>query len=204
MAYYLFTGLLLGLTAGISPGPLQTLLISETIQHSRKAGILIALAPLISDLPIILIAIFIIQRLSKIDMAMGFISIAGSLYLLYLAYQSFRYKEVLHISDKAEIKSLKKGVAANFLNPHPYLFWSTVGAPTIITALGLNIVAPVFFIFGFYVMLIGTLITTALLIDKTKTFIKKHIYLWIIRFLGIILVFLAILFAREAWQYFNF
>ncbi|NCD26558.1 MAG: hypothetical protein EOL86_13335, partial [Deltaproteobacteria bacterium] len=49
------SGLVLGLSAGLSPGPLLTLMLSETLRHGVRAGLLVAVAPLISDLPIIIL-----------------------------------------------------------------------------------------------------------------------------------------------------
>ena len=44
---------LMGLGEGLKPGPLNTLVISETLQHDWKAGMKVSLSPLITDAPII-------------------------------------------------------------------------------------------------------------------------------------------------------
>ena len=51
---FLFAGLVLGLSGGLVPGPLLTLVASETLRHGAAAGIRVALAPLLTDAPIIL------------------------------------------------------------------------------------------------------------------------------------------------------
>ena len=48
--------LLLGLGEGIKPGPLNTLVITETLQHDWRSGTKVALSPLITDAPIIIIS----------------------------------------------------------------------------------------------------------------------------------------------------
>ena len=53
MLQILAMGTFLGLAAGFAPGPLLTLVISETLQHDIKSGVKVALAPIITDLPII-------------------------------------------------------------------------------------------------------------------------------------------------------
>ena len=65
MIHYLTIGTVLGLSAGFAPGPLLTLVISETLQHDIKSGIKIALAPIITDLPIIILTLFILSKLIK-------------------------------------------------------------------------------------------------------------------------------------------
>jgi threonine/homoserine/homoserine lactone efflux protein len=47
------TGIVLGLSAGLSPGPLMTLVVAESLKGGASAGIRIALAPLVTDAPII-------------------------------------------------------------------------------------------------------------------------------------------------------
>ena len=82
---FLISGILFGLIAGMSPGPLLTLVISETIRHNRKAGILIAAAPLLTDIPIILVSVLIISKLPNSNLVLGILSIMGALFIAYLA-----------------------------------------------------------------------------------------------------------------------
>ena len=54
-------GIGLGLAAGISPGPLLTLVISTTLERGFRAGTRIAIAPLITDAPIIVVTLLILS-----------------------------------------------------------------------------------------------------------------------------------------------
>lgn len=65
MIEFLSTGTLLGLAAGFSPGPLLVLVISETLRHSVKEGVKLSIAPIITDTPILLVALFVLTQLSK-------------------------------------------------------------------------------------------------------------------------------------------
>lgn len=89
---FLTAGALLGLTSGISPGPLLTLVISETIRHNRREGIKVALSPLITDIPIILLSFFVFYKLSGFDMIIGMISIAGGIFIAYLGCEALKMK----------------------------------------------------------------------------------------------------------------
>jgi threonine/homoserine/homoserine lactone efflux protein len=123
-------GAFFGLTAGISPGPLLALVITETLKHNRKEGIRIALAPLITDLPIILSTYLVFSKLSQSDIILSIISLSGSIFFTYLGYETIRTKGIELTDPGKHPESLKRGIAANLLNPHPYLFWLTVGIPT--------------------------------------------------------------------------
>lgn len=71
MSHFLFMGLVLGLSAGLAPGPLLTLVVSETLRHHVGAGIRVALAPLISDLPIVLVSVGILSTMADFEAVLG-------------------------------------------------------------------------------------------------------------------------------------
>ena len=90
MVYYLTIGILLGLSAGFTPGPLLTLVISETLEHDIKSGIKVSVAPIITDLPIIIITVLIFSQLSSFHHILGIVSLIGACFVLFLGYESMR------------------------------------------------------------------------------------------------------------------
>ncbi len=192
MIYYLTVGTVLGLSAGLSPGPLLTLLISETLQHNIQSGVRVALAPIITDLPIIMLTLLVLSKLSGFHNLLGIISLAGGLFILAMGYESMRTKGIELSTQESGPKSLTKGVLANALNPHPYLFWFSVGAPTMAKAMSLNISALLAFMISFYTFLVGSKILLAILIGKSKSFMSGRVYIYTMRFLGILMVLLAV------------
>ncbi len=59
----LAAGTVFGLSAGFAPGPLLTLVITQTLRHDIREGVKVAMAPLITDLPIILLSLLVLSRL---------------------------------------------------------------------------------------------------------------------------------------------
>ncbi|MEI6633029.1 MAG: hypothetical protein WCP22_04325 [Chlamydiota bacterium] len=57
---FLGVGVVLGLSAGLSPGPLLALVVSQTLAHGVREGVKVAFVPLVTDLPVILIALFVL------------------------------------------------------------------------------------------------------------------------------------------------
>lgn len=200
---FFFYGAVFGLVAGISPGPLLTLLISETLKHNKKEGFKIACVPLLTDFPIILVSLVFLVKIYASKLILGIISLAGAFFLFYLAYQVFEVKGLSLDLPKIKSQSLRKGVITNILNPHPYLFWMTIGAPIIFKALNINILSACLFISGFYLLLIGSKIVIVILISSSKIFLNSTLYIYILRFLGLILFFFAIIFIREALIFFD-
>jgi len=190
--YYLSFGLILGLSAGLSPGPLITLVIAETLQHGHSSGIKVALAPIISDAPIVLVTLLVATQLSDIDNVLGIISLIGGCYVLYMAYESTRHKEQENPQLEPGARSITKGVVTNVLSPHPYLFWLSVGAPTVVKAMKVSIVAPVLFIGGFYLLLVGSKVLLAVLAGRSRSFLKGAPYRYTMNFLALTLGIFAI------------
>ena len=191
MFTYLIMGIMLGMAAGFSPGPLLTLVVTETLQYGIKAGIKVALSPVITDLPIILMTVFVIGELSGFHSLLGGVSLIGGGLIFYMGLDSFRVKGVAFTIDREPSKSLAKGTVVNLLNPHPYLFWFSVGAPTITRSMNQGYSAPTAFLLGFYLLLVGSKIALALLVGRSKSFLTNTWYAYTMRFLGVILWGLA-------------
>ena len=198
---FLMSGVILGLSGGLAPGPLLTLVISETLKHSIKEGIKISLAPLLTDLPIVLAAVYSLSRLSDIEPLLGVIAICGAAFLIYLGYESLSFKGADLSVDQVRPQSLKKGVIANFLNPSPYLFWFSIGAPIVLKASRISLFSALLFVLGFYLLLVGSKIIVAVLTGKSRQFLKSSRYIYTIRFLGILLLAFALLFLWDGLVY---
>ena len=194
---FLISGIIFGLAAGTSPGPLLALVFSETLKYGKKEGVKIAISPLITDLPIVLFVLLILSNLIKYSFVIGAISLFGACYLIHLGFENLRVKISGFEVEFAKEDALKRGVIANFLNPHPYLFWLSIGGPMIFESLDIHISATVLFISGFYSLLIGLNIGIALIVEKSKFFIESKYHLYVVRALGIALVLFAVIFVRD-------
>jgi len=192
MLTFFTTGTILGLSAGIAPGPILALVISETLNHDKWAGIKVALAPIITDLPIIILTLFILSKLSGFNTILGIISLVGGCFILYLGFESMGTKGMSIQLGNSKPRSLQKGIVVNLLSPHPYLFWISVGGPLTVKALQQSIVSAAAFIISFYVLLVGSKIVLAITVGKSKSFLTDKSYIYTMRLLGVVLFILAI------------
>lgn len=195
---FLVSGIIFGLSGGLTPGPLLTLVIAESIRHGKGAGIKISISPLITDSPIVLLAVFIISNISNISFLIGIIYLLGCCFLVYLGFESILFKGSNGKSKFKIPNSWLKGIVANFLNPSPYIFWLTIGAPIIVRARAENVLSVFLFIFSMYLFLVGSKIVLVLIISKSRIFLKSSIYINAIRFLGVVLILFALFFLKEA------
>ena len=202
--HFLTVGIVFGLAAGISPGPLFALVISETLRHGKAEGIKVALVPLLTDIPIVILTLFVLSKLSNSDTALGIIAILGGGFVGYLAYESIKIKALEIDIQEQKPQSIRKGIFANILNPHPYIFWLTIGAATMQNALQAGITALVAFIVAFYVLLVGSKIGVALIVDKSRDFLKNKAYIWIMRILGLVLLGFAVIFIKDGLEFLGY
>ena len=190
-------GTVLGLAAGFSPGPLTLLVISETVRHGLGAGVRVSLAPLLTDLPLIVLSVLLLERLAAVPAAAGVIALAGAAFLFHLGAGSLRLKEVAAPPAEPASRSLVKGVVANLLNPNPYVFWIGVGTPILLSAFGRSWAHATGFAGAFFVCIVGAKILLARMVDRSRGFLKGGVYLWTMRVLGILLIVYGCLFLRE-------
>ena len=191
-------GVMFGLAAGFAPGPLMALVITQTLRHNTREGALVALAPLLVDAPIIVASLILVNQVVAIEPLLGVLASAGGLYVLYLAYETARSSPVVADPSAAQPRSLRKAILVNALNPHPYVFWTTVGAPLVIRTHDGNPTAAWGFILSFYLFLVGTKALIAVMIGRFRSFLAGRAYVIMMRVLGIVLAGFAIVLFRDA------
>jgi threonine/homoserine/homoserine lactone efflux protein len=175
MWVYLFQGVGFGLAAASQPGPFQTYIISQTLTRGWRRTLPAALAPLVSDGPIILVCLLILSQvpawLQKI------LYIAGGLFILYLAYGTFKswknFDTQASQPDSANGQSVLKAALMNALNPNPYIFWTLVTGPILLKGWRETPMNGVGFLAGFYGTMIVSLAAIILVFGLASRFGPK-------------------------------
>lgn len=191
-------GVVFGLTAGLAPGPLLTLVITQTLRHSTREGAVVAGAPLLTDPPIILASLILVNQMSTVEPLLGVLAGVGGLYVLYLAYETARSSPVVADPSAAQPRSIRKAILVNAFNPHPYLFWATVGTPLMIRTHDDSPIAAWGFLVSFYLCLVGSKLLIAGMIGRFRSFLAGRAYVAMLRVLGIVLVGFAAVLFRDA------
>jgi threonine/homoserine/homoserine lactone efflux protein len=193
----LTTGLLFGLAAGLAPGPLLTLVISHAMRYGIGEGIKVAMSPFVTDLPIILSAIWLVSFFQKTPWPMGLLALVGAGYLCLLAWKSARVSVADCETAPENAKSLLKGAIVNLLNPHPWLFWLTVGTPMLLQGWKTTPWTSVAWISGFYITLVGSKVALAALTGRSRAYLSSRSYQWANRILSLILLLFAVILFRD-------
>ncbi len=194
---YLVSGVVFGLAGGCAPGPTSIVVVTQTLRHGLLDGVKVAIAPLLTDAPIIISAVLLVGQFADMDGLFGALALAGALYLGYLARETWSVSPVSIDAGEATPHSIRRGVLANALNPHPYMFWFVVGAPVLLEAWDVGALPAVLFMVGQYTCLIGAKVTVAVLVSRYAGFFDSQGYLWINRLLALALLVYAGVFARD-------
>ena len=189
-----------GLSGGLSPGPLLALVVAETLARGRRAGFAVAAAPLLTDGPIIAAAVLLLGRIESSEPALGIVNLAGGALLASYGIAGLRGGDgsVEEVTANTRVwGSLGKGVAVNLLNPSPYLFWLTVGAPMLLRAHDAGWMVSVGFLVAFYLGLVGSKAVLAVMVARSRGVLRGRGYLWANRVLAVVLLLYAALFVRD-------
>ena len=202
MLTYLAFGLSMGLSAGISPGPLLALVVTASLRSGLPGGLRVALAPVITDVPIITLAVLLAGYLSP-D-ALRWVGTVGAVVVVWLGIETLRaarHAELPTVTgEKADPRrELWRGVLVNALNPHPYLFWATVGAPALVTSWRESPWHTVAFVLSFYVLLLGSKVTIAWVVSRQTGGLSVVWYRRVLAVCGALLFGMAGLLLWQMW-----
>ncbi len=165
MTGYLIMGISFAFASAVQPGPLQTYIISQTLRRGWRSTLPAAFAPVISDIPILILVLFLLNTIP--DQFLIALKISGGLFLLYLGYGAFKswrkFDASQAVKEKSEHKTFAKAVVVNLLNPAPYLGWSLIMGPVLLEGWRMAPVNGVAMILGFYITMVLTLAGTIIL-----------------------------------------
>ena len=166
----IFLGAGFAIAAAIQPGPLQAFLLSSVAQRGWKRTLPASFAPLISDGPIALIVLLVLNQVpTSVSI---FLQAAGGFLLLYLAWSSFeqwRRQPEAGNNDAGSIpQTLLQASMVNLLNPNPYLGWSLVLGPAAINAWRADPINAVVLISSFYIVMVLALAGTIVIFGTTR------------------------------------
>lgn len=198
----LWLGLSLGLSAGISCGPLLALVIAASLRSGLGGGLRVALAPLVTDVPIIALALLLLNSFPT--GSARWIGTAGGLVVVWIGIgvlRSSRDAEALVDSGSPSSAwgELWRGVVVNSLNPHPYLFWATVGGPALARGWKTSPWNALAFLISFYSLLVGSKMLVAWFVSRRAGGLPQRWYRLVLSFCGILMLVLGGILVYQAW-----
>ena len=173
MEFLVVSGISLGLSASLLPGPLQTYLIQLTLSLGWRRSLIAVLSPLIADIPVIILMVFILSQFPA--QITNLLQIAGGAFVLWLAWSTWRQLRagVLLGTESTTLdltprQVLTRMIGVNLLSPGPYIFWSTVNGPLLMQGLRESLLHGVAFLVGFYGTFLGMLSLYVFVFDRLR------------------------------------
>ena len=134
MIAYLVFGCAYAFAAAVQPGPFLAYLVSQALSAGWRRTLPMALSPLVSDGPVILLVLLVLSRLSPASLE--WLRCAGGVFVLVLAGRAFgawrRSEGAEFENHDTARRSVLSAAAVNLLNPGPYLGWSLVLGPLLL------------------------------------------------------------------------
>jgi threonine/homoserine/homoserine lactone efflux protein len=199
MLAMIIQGIGYGFTGAVQPGPFQTYLISQSLRRGWRKTLVAALAPLISDGPIIALALLLLTRLP-----VGWERVlytVGGIFVLTLAWGAYKSWRDFDLSDPAVDsaavdQSILKAAMMNALSPGPYFFWGLVTGPILLSAWRESPGLAVGFLAGFYGTMVISLAALIALFSTTRRLGPQVTRVLV----GISAVALAVFGVYQIWQ----
>lgn len=201
---YVLAALAFGLSAGVSPGPFAALVAAEALAGGWRRGAVAALAPFITDGAIISLSVLALTRLPPAAVTAA--EAAGGLLLFYLGYLTLRSAgagaEVAAAATSPRtgagaLAPLWRGVAVNFFNPNPWVFWLTAGGPVLRRAAAAGPGPAAAFLGIFFTLLVGSKVLLAAAVAAGRHRLGGRGYRIVLGSLGVALLGLG---ARALWR----
>ena len=149
-----------GLGAGITPGPLQALVVTTALQRGFAGGWRVAIGPLLTDAPIVALSLAFVSRLSESQLRSLAIA-GGGVVILFGLREMWVARRPLAEVEAAGTRDLWRGAIVNLTNPHPWLFWVGVGSPALVAAWRDSVAFGLGFLLVFYGLLVGSKVVLA-------------------------------------------
>ena len=168
----LLLGLTIGFAAGVSPGPLLFLTITSSLRSGTRAGVLVSLAPLLTDAVIVGLVLVVLDRLPGWTLAA--LCVVGGLFVVWTGVQTVREARTASLSAAREgeaagaLEALRRGAVVNFLSPHPWITWATALGPLTVSTWRESAPSGAALVVGFYVMLVGSKVAIAVLVGRAR------------------------------------
>jgi threonine/homoserine/homoserine lactone efflux protein len=199
---YLSLGLGMGFNAGISPGPLLALIIAASLRSGLAGGLLVAVSPLVTDLPIIALSVLLVGSLPP--EATRWVATLGGLVVIWMGVETIRSGRYAVLPGEGDVQAQPRrefwrGVTVNALNPHPYLFWTTVGGPALVSGWRESPLHALAFLVSFYVLLIGSKAAIAWLVSRQAGGLSQTWYRRVLQGSGLLLLVFGVWLVWQAW-----
>jgi len=195
----ILTAVVLGTFAGLAPGPYTTMVAGTALEKGFKAGFLLALTPLITDVVPMVASALILDRLSPL--ALTLLGISGGALVFFVGSRFLRghagpaapladsgAEEGHGPSDRRQSAHPLHVVGSTLLNPAPWLFWLIIASPLLLRSWNRSPGEGVLFVVLLFFTNIGTATSLAWIASHSRKLLSPQWQRRSLRAVGVILM----------------
>ncbi len=202
---------IVGFSGAMMPGPVTTLIITETARRGWIAGPLITIGHVLLELAMVVALFFGLGDFLKQNAVAGVIGVLGGAFLLWMGAgivrDAWTGRVSFNVSHTASARGpsgnpVLAGVLTSVANPYWLLWWATVGAASLITFRAFGLAG----LFAFY---LGHTLAdwvwnnvVAFAVATGRRVLNDRIYRGILLVCGAFLILLSIYFLRSGVGFF--
>jgi threonine/homoserine/homoserine lactone efflux protein len=200
--------MVLGTFAGLAPGPYTTMVAGTALEKGFKAGFILALTPLVTDVVPMLFSVLLLDRLG--GLALTLLGIVGGAVIIVVGIRFLKEhsKEALPLvpggkpagestSERRQSALASHVIASTLLNPSPWLFWLIIASPLLLRSWNRSPGEGVVFVALIFLTNIGTASALAWAASHSRKFLNPD---WQRRTLKVVGVTLILAGSFLCWQ----
>lgn len=147
---------IVGFSGAMMPGPVTTLIVTETAKRGFIAGPLITIGHVLLELGMVVALFLGLGDALKVNLVSGTIGLLGGLFLLWMGWNTARSawsgQVTLKLSQNTRGRQrgnpIVAGVLTSVSNPYWILWWATAGAASLVAFRAFGFAGMVAFYFG--------------------------------------------------------
>lgn len=199
MTTTILTAVVLGMFAGLAPGPYTTMVAGTALEKGFKAGFLLALTPLVTDVVPMLFSALLLDRLG--GLALTLLGIVGGAIVLVIGIRFLREhsredQPFLANGDPAPAPTTNRRqsalaghvIASTLLNPSPWLFWLVIASPLLLRAWNRSPGEGVLFVLLIFLTNIATATSLAWIASHSRRLLNPNWQRRTLKFVGVTLI----------------
>ncbi|HOP63385.1 MAG TPA: LysE family transporter [Spirochaetota bacterium] len=142
---FIFQSVLITIPGLLTPGPVMAVTI-ERGTKSPHAGVFVTLGHVAVELPLVVLLFLGLEKFTKEPCLRFILALAGSIFLFYLAWKTFRVRNMTGTpSAGVYSSSFVAGALMTLANPFLLLWWGTIGSVLILRSMELGLAVSVLF-----------------------------------------------------------
>ena len=199
LIFLLFTGIIIGISGAMIPGPLTLFTVSEALKTNRFAGLKIILGHIVLEFILIGVILLGFQKFLSSKRFILAVSIIGGLALIIMGIILLLNAARMKLSDKKTDSGFNRGLVIggiffSIISPGFLVWWSTIGVSTVVRALLFGITGVIVLTSGHWLADIFWYWSISYAVDKGKTYLSDRLYQNVMRAFSVLLIVLGLYF----------